>query len=82
MREFGIIVALVGAAAVAIVVQRGLSRRALRRLVRRRFYSGLCIMCGADLRFGKEKCPKCGHKYDRIAAMVWDNALERRKNQE
>ena len=82
MRELGIILAVVVAAAVVIVVVRISRRRALNRLVRARFNAGLCVMCGADLRFGKEQCPKCGHKYDWVTAMVWDDILERRKTKE
>jgi hypothetical protein len=39
-------------------------------------------MCGADLRFGKEQCPKCGYKYDWVTAMVWDDVVQRRKTQD
>jgi predicted amidophosphoribosyltransferase len=82
VREFSIILAVVAAAAVVIVLVRILRRRALNRLVRARFDSGLCVMCGADLRFGKEQCPRCGYKYDAVTAMVWDDTLQRRKSQE
>ena len=49
-------------ATVVILVVRVLRRRALNRLVEARFKSGLCVLCGADLRFGKEQCPKCGQE--------------------
>ena len=82
VRELCIILAVVVAGAVVIAVVRILRRRALNRLVRSRFNAGLCVMCGADLRFGKEQCPRCGHKYDWVTAMVWDDILERRKAKE
>jgi predicted amidophosphoribosyltransferase len=82
VREFIIILAVVGAAAIIIVAVRIFRRRALNRLVRARFNSGLCVMCGADLRFGKNQCPRCGHKYDWVTAMVWDDILERRRAKE
>jgi hypothetical protein len=77
-----VIVVAVVAAALVIVLIRILRRRALKRLVIERFNAGLCVMCGADLRFGKEKCPKCGHEYDWVVAMAWDDILERRKARE
>ena len=80
--ELSIIAAGVGAAAVVIVLVRALRRRAFKRLVQTRFNSGLCIMCGADLRFGKEQCPKCGYKYDWVTAMLWEDTLKRRKTQD
>ena len=79
MLDRSIILAVVATATVVILVVRVLRRRALNRLVEARFKSGLCVLCGADLRFGKEQCPKCGHKYDWVTAMVWDGMLERQK---
>jgi hypothetical protein len=80
VRDFSIMVAVVGAAAVLVVVVKILRRWRLKRLVRARLYSGLCIMCGADLRFGKEQCPKCGCSYGRAMAMAWENILESRRH--
>ena len=77
-----IILAAVGAITAVIVFVRFMRRRAIKRLVKARFNAGLCIMCGADLRFGKKQCPKCGYKYDWVLAWVWDSILERRKTQE
>lgn len=79
LHVFIMIAVVVGGATAFIIAYRSLRRRAIRNLVRTRFYSGHCIMCGADLRFGKEEGPKCGYKYDWVAAMVWEDVLERRK---
>jgi predicted amidophosphoribosyltransferase len=56
-------------------------RRSIRKLVRDPFQRGHCVICDADLRFGKEKCPKCGHEISWVEAQIWEQALERRRSE-